>query len=902
MPAPSAANRSFSTSPGSTLLVGTSSGGGLPDEPTGVFAFSASLYSVNEPDGTVTLTVTRDDSSGEASVDYTTQDGTAVAGTDYVAQSGTLTFAGGEASKQIVVGIIDDAVFTGDRSFSVALSNPTTGLGSPSEATVNILEDEADPDAPPAEGSIQHLGFSATPSPESAGTTIGWTDAGFMHDPDNQNPLFVWCFGYSHVPPNNSAVIYYDLLNDVWGYLQQDRSNEYPSTYPELGNLDDVVCNRNNHAQFFADFCSQIWTGGGFTEIEDQNDWQPMNHGIMFLSERNATYPGDRNWKYIWRGDGNLTRDFGVSAANGGSMLKGDPGYDIIKGVDPNTSNVMTAINAATAVNNTLRCFVRVGGLIYKTNNVTDAFTNMIAVWEQNPDGPEEWVYYEEELPNGDPAYPPQINAARGASACCAGENFYVYCRRVQASDDGRQREFWRFHIPTRTWTRLAKCPLSRLYASLVYVESTNQIVMLCGGDGSVGGTDDANAATNDLLVYDIATDQWIDYSADSTIRRLNMPLAAYWPTGDKIAVRGGTSGQTADGTANLSNTDLSTLEFFRVVNTEISVDDIEEIVDSGKPMGRNGKHFVLAPNPLNGRYYMFGGDYTAGDGGSSYKRQVWSMDPENGGLWTLEAGYCPQNQTDPWPRGRCEAGWIWHPGEACFYTFAGVYAENTSSFCGYDAATMNYAYVMRFHPDTRTWSIPAQDARPFSNIAKHGFYDYLRNRLITLRPSGGGSTLWAFNIGDGTWESIGSYGTYLWARGDQSRRGRKLFFVAENEAKLIAFDLDSQAWEDLGLLPEDPHADDASGGLFAPQGMLAYWGRKDVLAFTHHYRRNAIWFYDCRTQQWISRVLAAPSGNDILGTTLFASPLGGPLVWGTRNDLGWNEDRPYWLIHDLEL
>jgi probable HAF family extracellular repeat protein len=58
-------------------------------------------------------------------VNFTTVNGTAVAGSDYNFTAGTLTFAAGETSKTVVVGVRGDRTREGDETFSVQLSAAT---------------------------------------------------------------------------------------------------------------------------------------------------------------------------------------------------------------------------------------------------------------------------------------------------------------------------------------------------------------------------------------------------------------------------------------------------------------------------------------------------------------------------------------------------------------------------------------------------------------------------------------------------------------------------------------------------------------------------------------------------------------------------------------------------------
>ncbi|WP_321528486.1 Calx-beta domain-containing protein [Sedimenticola selenatireducens] len=114
----------------------------------GALAFSASAYSVDENVATLNVTVTRSGgSAGAVSVDYATSDGTAIAGQDYQATSGTLDFADGETSQSFSVVVLDDALYEGDESFSISLSNPQGGatLGALQSAQAVVLDDDPAP-------------------------------------------------------------------------------------------------------------------------------------------------------------------------------------------------------------------------------------------------------------------------------------------------------------------------------------------------------------------------------------------------------------------------------------------------------------------------------------------------------------------------------------------------------------------------------------------------------------------------------------------------------------------------------------------------------------------------------------------------------------------------------------
>jgi len=131
----------------------------------GTFVFDPTTYTVDENDGTVSLTVTRTGGTDPASVNYTTNDGTANAGSDYTASSGTINFAAGQTSQSVVVGILDDAATEPPETFTVSLTNPVGGtIGTSNTATVTINDVE--------NGSIQFSSATYTVSEDGGSLTV----------------------------------------------------------------------------------------------------------------------------------------------------------------------------------------------------------------------------------------------------------------------------------------------------------------------------------------------------------------------------------------------------------------------------------------------------------------------------------------------------------------------------------------------------------------------------------------------------------------------------------------------------------------------------------------------------------------------------------------------------------
>ncbi len=112
-------------------------------------AFSVDNYTVNEGDGTATITVKRTGlTTGATSVHYATGDGTATAGEDYTSTSGVLNFAAGETERTFTVPITDDMVKEPDETVNLSLSGPDPApgarLGTPSTAVLTIVDNDND--------------------------------------------------------------------------------------------------------------------------------------------------------------------------------------------------------------------------------------------------------------------------------------------------------------------------------------------------------------------------------------------------------------------------------------------------------------------------------------------------------------------------------------------------------------------------------------------------------------------------------------------------------------------------------------------------------------------------------------------------------------------------------------
>jgi Domain of unknown function (DUF4394)/Calx-beta domain len=129
--------------------------------------FSAAATTASEDRGVAQLTVRRDAPRGRTTVAYSTSDGSATAGADYTGASGTLTFPEGETTRTIEVPLTPDAIDEPDKTFTVALSNPTPDAGTTAtlmlaSATVTIADDDPEASTAPVDATKPVLLLDAT--------------------------------------------------------------------------------------------------------------------------------------------------------------------------------------------------------------------------------------------------------------------------------------------------------------------------------------------------------------------------------------------------------------------------------------------------------------------------------------------------------------------------------------------------------------------------------------------------------------------------------------------------------------------------------------------------------------------------------------------------------------------
>jgi uncharacterized delta-60 repeat protein len=133
----------------------------LPPPPLPAHVAVANVaQSVAESATSVAVSVSRTgNTTGTSSVDYATAPGTAGA-SDFTAASGTLTWAANDtAPKSITITLLADTTDEPDETFTVTLSNPSSGTTlDAAMSTVTITDDDATPPPPPVGGGAASSG------------------------------------------------------------------------------------------------------------------------------------------------------------------------------------------------------------------------------------------------------------------------------------------------------------------------------------------------------------------------------------------------------------------------------------------------------------------------------------------------------------------------------------------------------------------------------------------------------------------------------------------------------------------------------------------------------------------------------------------------------------------------
>jgi hypothetical protein len=131
------------SSPLNVSLARTQAVGTILNDDTAVSVSDIALHEGNTGVTPFTFTLSLSAPSGQwVYVNYATADGTGVAGTDYQAASGLASFAPGQTTQTVTVGVLANAVNQPNRTFFLNLSVPANATIARGQATATIIDDD----------------------------------------------------------------------------------------------------------------------------------------------------------------------------------------------------------------------------------------------------------------------------------------------------------------------------------------------------------------------------------------------------------------------------------------------------------------------------------------------------------------------------------------------------------------------------------------------------------------------------------------------------------------------------------------------------------------------------------------------------------------------------------------
>ena len=297
---------------------------------------------------------------------------------------------------------------------------------------------------------------------------------------------FVYGLGHSHNTNGDNSIWLFDPSTATSSQIFANTGGTWRWTTGVAGSghwLDPALValsNRNNHQQFY---------------LSRLNQWVVMN-GTYWYQE--GSLIGGRfdlatkKWVNVSKSWAEFNAGFAVGG-NGGMPA-----------------------NAATAVCKDIDTVVFFGGMNGKDTPVKLLKPNTTGSAE-----PYQWV----NLPKP-PIYLPAENVRE--LAACVGDTVYFSTgqQRVEQGAVGESTPnpgpFWKFHVPTRAWTRLPNGPPGGYFPTLTYDSDANALLYYGGGAIGYGSTA--------MWAYDLVAGKWQDLTDTTAAPQVDMMTAGFLP------------------------------------------------------------------------------------------------------------------------------------------------------------------------------------------------------------------------------------------------------------------------------------------------------------------------------------------------------------------------------------
>jgi hypothetical protein len=286
-------------------------------------------------------------------------------------------------------------------------------------------------------------------------------------------------------------------------------------------------------------------------------------------------------------------------------------------------------------------------------------------------------------------------------------------------------------------------------------------------------------------------------------------------------------------------------------------------------PSGQYGdcKHMRLAHNPVNGRIYFHGGDYTGPVvDAQSGRQELYSYSIKDNN-WILEYPYCGP-AGDVQPKHPDEVGWTYDTKRNVFWSIPGVYLSFPPVNC---PSTLATSRPMTFNPATKKWTlVNAPLADSFTEYYKFANYDPVTDTIIMPYGSGSGGIA-IFDIKSNSWQKVPG--------GDQFNvgqeysaidvQGRVVYLIDPTAGALWRYNIDSQTFTYVKDTPAGTRsAEDVAMPIWDSVNKVLLWPQTP-----NHAGVITLWVYHPDTNQWENKPTNQPNGLLVQGNSAVFDP-----------------------------
>ena len=263
---------------------------------------------------------------------------------------------------------------------------------------------------------------------------------------------------------------------------------------------------------------------------------------------------------------------------------------------------------------------------------------------------------------------------------------------------------------------------------------------------------------------------------------------------------------------------------------------------DFSRGVAGETKHATWAHNPVDGRLYQIGGDFSGPVGGSSYRQDMysvsiaerWASRSDRNAGWRSEYPYCgPEGGRQP--KSPDYVGWTWDTKRRVFWNVPGTFVIPAAVVCPGitlswrdDPPKYLFNHLMTFDPFepdlTKRWQDRGTNIGPTPVDTWMSVYDPGTDGLVRFGWDGSrGAMVNVYDIAKGRWaeKSLGlnalGHDIRIFKEMLAADWGQRVIYVIDGIAgRLHRYRVDGRTIEDLGAVPGGPIAYAANNDAYA--------------------------------------------------------------------------------------